>query len=349
MPTELTHQEDLESRPPGSQQKITYATMSAERMEDLHRDFDRAVARVQQDFGAVHPMFITGRPVTAADQFDDRSPIDTRVLLGRFQKGTRDNAREAIAAARAAFGVWSRVPWEERVRQVRRIGETLRERRAELVALIGWEAGKNRLESVGEVEEAADFFEYYADQMEQHDGYVRPTGAPGSNEQSQSVLRPWGVVAVIAPFNFPIALAAGPAAASLLAGNTVVFKPATDTPYAGLKLCEIVAGAMPPGAFNFVTGGGGTVGQELIDNPGIDAIVFTGSKDVGLKLLRDNAARSIPRPVIIEMGGKNPALVMPTADLDKASDGVMRSAFGAQGQKCSACSRVYVARDVRES
>jgi len=348
MPTESTRSAIITSQPSASQAKITYATISAERMEDLQREFDRAVEQVQKDFGAPHPMFINGRPVTAAGQFDDRSPIDPRVLLGRFQKGTRDHVRQAIAAARAAFGVWSRVPWEERVRQVRWIGERLRERRVELGTLIGWEAGKNRLESIGEVEESADFFEYYSDQMEQHDGYVRPMGAPGSNEQSQSVLRPWGVFAVIAPFNFPIALAAGPAAAAMLAGNTVVFKPATDTPYTGLKLYEIIAEAMPPGVFNFVTGGGGTVGQELIDNPGIDGIVFTGSKDVGMKLLRDNAARSIPRPVIIEMGGKNPTLVMPTADLDKASDGVMRSAFGAQGQKCSACSRVYVARDVRQ-
>lgn len=348
MQIELMHPEDIKSQPPKSQQKITYSTMSAERMEDLQREIDQAVVAVRDAFGASHPMFINGRAVKAADEFEDRSPIDTRVLLGRFQKGTRENVREAIATARVAFGMWSRVPWEERVRLVRGIGDRLRERRAELGALVGWEAGKNRLESIGEVEEAADFFEYYADQMDQHDGYVRPMGAPGSNEHSESVLRPWGVFAVIAPFNFPIALAAGPAAAAMLAGNTVVFKPATDTPYTGLKLYEIIAEAMPPGVFNFVTGGGGTVGQELIDNAGIDGIVFTGSKEVGMRLLRDNATRAIPRPVIIEMGGKNPALVMPSADLDKATDGVMRSSFGAQGQKCSACSRVYVARDVRQ-
>jgi 1-pyrroline-5-carboxylate dehydrogenase len=328
--------------------KITYATMSAEQMDDLHREMDEAIAQVEMKFGDTHPMFINGRAVTAASQFEDRSPIDTRVVLGRFQKGGRDEARQSIAAARAAFGMWSRVPWEERVHQVRRIEEIIREHRAELGAIIGWEAGKNRLESIGEVEEAADFFAYYCEQMEQQDGYVRPMGSPGSREESHSVLRPWGVFAIIAPFNFPVALAAGPAAAAMLAGNTVVFKPATDTPYSGLKLYEMIAQAMPPGVFNFVTGGGGTVGQELIDNPGIDGIVFTGSKEVGMRLMRDNAARPIPRPVIIEMGGKNPALVMPTADLDKATDGVMRSSFGAQGQKCSACSRVYVARDVRQ-
>jgi 1-pyrroline-5-carboxylate dehydrogenase len=339
-------QTELKDRKP--QTKITYATMSAEQMDDLHRDMDRAVAAVEKEFGRSHPMFINGRPVQAPDQFEDRSPIDTRVLLGRFQKGSRDHVREAIAAARSAFPMWSRVPWEERVHQVRRVEQYVREHRAELGALIGWEAGKNRLESIGEVEEAADFFTYYCEEMEKHDGFMRPMGNPGAPEESQSVMRPWGVFAVIAPFNFPVALAAGPAAAAMLAGNTIVFKPSTDTPYTGLKLYEAIAHAMPPGVFNFVTGGGGTVGQELVDSPGIDGIVFTGSKEVGMRLMRDNAARSIPRPVIIEMGGKNPALVMPSADLDKATDGVMRSSFGAQGQKCSACSRVYVARDVRQ-
>jgi 1-pyrroline-5-carboxylate dehydrogenase len=154
---------------------------------------------------------------------------------------------------------------------------------------------------------------------------------------------------VISPFNFPLALAAGPVGGALAAGNTVVFKPATDTPLLGAKLAEMVIEAgLPPGVFNFVTGPGSTVGQELIDNPGIDGIVFTGSKEVGLKLMRENAARPVPRPLIIEMGGKNPAIVTGTADLDKASDGVMRSAFGAQGQKCSACSRAYIQKGVRD-
>jgi 1-pyrroline-5-carboxylate dehydrogenase len=128
-----------------------------------------------------------------------------------------------------------------------------------------------------------------------------------------------------------------------------VFKPASDTPLLGYKLNEVMIEAgVPPGVFNFVTGGGRTAGQELVDNPASDGIVFTGSKEVGMRLIRDNATRAVPRPLIIEMGGKNPALVMPSADLDKASDGVMRSAFGAQGQKCSACSRVYISKAVRE-
>jgi len=134
-----------------------------------------------------------------------------------------------------------------------------------------------------------------------------------------------------------------------VAGNTAVLKPASATPLLGYALYEVMAEAgLPPGVFNFITGGESTAGQELIEHPDVDGIVFTGSKDVGMHLIRDNATRRVPRPLIIEMGGKNPALVMNSADLDKASDGVMRSAFGAQGQKCSACSRVYLTKPIRE-
>ena len=185
--------------------------------------------------------------------------------------------------------------------------------------------------------------------MAAHQGFETRLGTLGPGEENTSVLRPYGVWAVISPFNFPLALAAGPAGGALVAGNTVVFKPASVTPLLGYKLAEVMIEAgVPPGVFNFVTGGGGTAGQELVDNAGIDGIVFTGSKDVGMRLIRDNASRPVPRPLIIEMGGKNPAIIMRSADLEKASDGVMRSAFGAQGQKCSACSRVYVSKTVRD-
>jgi 1-pyrroline-5-carboxylate dehydrogenase len=174
-------------------------------------------------------------------------------------------------------------------------------------------------------------------------------GTLGPGEENSSVLRPYGVWAVISPFNFPLALAAGPAGAALVSGNTVVFKPASVTPLLGYKLAEVMKEAgIPDGVFNFITGGGSTAGRELVDNADIDGIVFTGSKDVGMGLIRDNASRPVPRPLIIEMGGKNPALIMKSANLDKATDGVMRSAFGAQGQKCSACSRVYVSKEVRD-
>jgi 1-pyrroline-5-carboxylate dehydrogenase len=332
---------------PFKTQKITYATMSTDRMEDLHRAFDAEIARVPSTFGQTHPMFINGAPVQGEGTFDDTSPIDTSILIGRFQKGTRDHVRTAVEAARAAFPGWSALPWERRVDIVRRVATLIREHRWELSVLMGYEAGKNRLECLGDVEESADLIIYYCDQIEEHRGFELQMQRLSPGEDNRSVLRPYGVWAVISPFNFPLALAAGPAGAALAAGNTVVFKPASDTPLLGRRLYDLVAEAgVPRGAFNFVTGPGSTVGQELVDNPGVDGIVFTGSTEVGMKMLRDSAQRHRPRPVITEMGGKNPAIVMRSADLEKATDGVMRSAFGAQGQKCSACSRVYVAREL---
>jgi 1-pyrroline-5-carboxylate dehydrogenase len=337
------------SVPAKKQVKITYATMSADQMDDLHRELDTAIESVRARFGGSHPMFIGGEAVKAGTEFDDTSPIDTRVLLGRFQKGTRDHAKSAIAAARDASRGWMATPWRERAALLRKVTDGIRDRRWELSAIMGFEAGKNRLECVGDVEESADLIAYYCDQMEKNDGFTKPMGSLSPSEENVSILRPYGVWAVISPFNFPMALAAGPAGGALVAGNTVVFKPATDTPMTGLAVYEVMAAAgLPKGVFNFVTGGGSTVGQELIENDGIDGVVFTGSKEVGMHLMRENARRAIPRPLVIEMGGKNPALVMPSANLDRASEGVMRSAFGAQGQKCSACSRVYVSKEIRD-
>jgi 1-pyrroline-5-carboxylate dehydrogenase len=334
---------------PKKPMKITYATMSADQMEDLHHAIDEAIPQAKATFGRSYPLIIGGAEVKAGAEFDDTSPIDARNLLGRFQKGTRDHVKDAIAAARAASPAWIATPWQERVAALRRVAEAIRDERWILSVLMGFEAGKNRLECVGDVEESADLIAYYCDQMEQNNGFTRPMGKLSPSEDNVSVLRPYGVWAVISPFNFPLALAAGPSGGALVAGNTVVFKPASDTPLLGYRLAEIMRKAgIPQGVFNFVTGGGSTVGQELIDNPGIDGIVFTGSKEIGMKLIRDNGSRAIPRPLIIEMGGKNPALVMRSADLDKATDGVWRSAFGAQGQKCSACSRVYVSKELRQ-
>jgi len=317
-------------------------------MDDLHRELDRAATVVKTRFGDSFPMYIGGAPVTATEQFDDLSPVDTRILIGRFQRGTREHVQDAVAAAREAFPRWSSMRWDDRVDLLRRLAQIIHANRVELSALMGYECGKTRIECLGDVEESADLIEYYCRQLEENEGFIRPMEALDSNEQNLSVLRPYGVWAVISPFNFPLALAAGPAGAALVTGNTVVFKPASETPLLGVKLFEMAQEAgIPAGVFNMVTGSGDTVGQALIDHPGVDGIVFTGSTAVGMKMIRDNAERAMPRPLILEMGGKNPAIVMKTADLDKATMGVGRSAFSAQGQKCSACSRVYVHRDLK--
>jgi 1-pyrroline-5-carboxylate dehydrogenase len=182
--------------------------------------------------------------------------------------------------------------------------------------------------------------------MERNGGFVKPMGSLSPAEHTRSVLKPHGVWAVISPFNFPMALAGGPAAGALIAGNTVVLKPSSDAPLMAYKFGEVLRDAgVPAGVFNLVTGPGETVGAELEENGDIDGMVFTGSYEVGMKL-HGGFTREYPRPIITEMGGKNPAIVAASADLDAAAEGVMRSAFGYDGQKCSANSRVYVDRTV---
>jgi hypothetical protein len=219
--------------------KITYATMSGDQMEDLHREIDAAIDSVKASFGRSYPLVIGGRDIRAASEFDDHSPIDTRILLGTFQSASREQVRDAIAAAQSAYPAWSARPWAERVALLKKVADGIRARRWELAALMGYEAGKNRLECVGDVEESADLIEYYCNQIESHQGFETRLGTLGPDEENSSVLRPYGVWAVISPFNFPLALAAGPAGGALVAGNTVVFKPASATPLLGYKLLEV--------------------------------------------------------------------------------------------------------------
>ena len=328
--------------------KVTYSTLASPDPR-LDAMYDEAVARAKENFGHNFPMYINGEERFADETFVKISPVDTSLEMGVFQKGTSQDAEEAIAAARAAFNGWRKTPWQERVAILRQAADLMSERLFEMGAIMSFEVGKNRLEALGDVEETADLIRYYCDQMEQNNGFMVTLQSESPRHHNRSLLKPYGVWAVIAPFNFPGALAGGPSGGAMVAGNTVVFKPATDTPYTGwlLTTCFRDAG-VPKGVFNFVTGGGRTVGQTIIDSPEIDGITFTGSYDVGMHIIRTFANNPLPKPVIAEMGGKNPTVIGKSADLDKAALGVMRSAFGLQGQKCSACSRVFVHNDVKE-
>ncbi len=325
--------------------KITYATLSADN-EELQSAFDAAVDRVRGDFGRAYPMIIGDEQRSAGELFDDRSPIDTEIIVSRFPVGTRKDVQDAVDAARAAFPAWRDLGWRERLEILRRAADLISERQFDYAALMAVEVGKNRLEALGDVEETADLLRYYSDVMERNDGFEQPMGSLSPSERTRSVLKPHGVWGIISPFNFPMALAGGPAAGALIAGNTVVMKPSSDAPLLAYKFCEVLREAgVPAGVVNLVTGPGETVGAELQENPGIDGMVFTGSYEVGMKLYT-HFTRDYPRPIITEMGGKNPAIVTASADLDVAAEGVMRSAFGYDGQKCSANSRVYVDRSV---
>jgi 1-pyrroline-5-carboxylate dehydrogenase len=330
--------------------KITYATLSADN-EELQSAYDQAIENVKAGWlGAEVPMFINGEKVFAAEKFKSFSPINTGMHLCTAQKGTADHANSAIAAAKAAFPGWRKTPWEERVSIIREIGEKFSDNSLDLSALMILEVGKNRLEALGEVEETADLLRYYANSMEQNKGFINELGKLNPDdpkEQNFSVLRPYGVWAVISPFNFPVALAAAPIAAALVTGNTVVFKGSSDTPYNAWKTAEMFIDAgLPPGVFDFFSGPGSTVGQSLQDSPDVNGWTFTGSYPVGMQVLQGGGKGEYPRPAIIEMGGKNPTIVSASANVDKAVTGVIRAAFGMDGQKCSACSRVYVHEDV---
>ncbi len=331
--------------------RLTYATMFNP-PEKMHTDFDKAVAKFHAEMGQDMPLLINGEDRFVEAKFDDRSPINTEWLLGTFQKGGVAEGQEALAAAKAAAPKWMAMKWQDRVRILRRSAAQIEKRLYEIGAIVSMEIGKNRMEALGDVQETADLIYYYCDQVELNNGYIKPMGKDplvGWNASNVSVLKPYGVWVVISPFNFPFALAGGPSGAALVAGNTVVFKPASDTPYAGRLLAECFRdGGVPAGVFNYVTGGGATIGQELISNPLVDGITFTGSYDVGMHIYKTFATGQYPRPCIAEMGGKNPAIITAKADLDLAAQGVMRSAFGLQGQKCSACSRVYVDNRVRD-
>jgi 1-pyrroline-5-carboxylate dehydrogenase len=325
--------------------KITY-TSTPEQVAAMHAAFDRALAEVESAFGQTYPMVIDGAERTAAATFETRAPANRDLLLGRFQSGTKLDVDDAVAAARSAFPEWSGLDWRERVRILRRAAELVRERKFVISSILVHECGKNRVEAIGEVEEAADMIDAYTAQMEEHDGFVTELGALDPGERNRSVLRPFGVWAVLAPFNFPFALSLGMSSGALLAGNTVVYKPASATPISGFELQRIWREAgVPAGVFNFVTGSGDEVGESLALHPGVDGVIFTGSKEVGFDLYK-RIPTNWPKPVITELGGKNPTIVTAKADLAKAVEGVARSAFGFSGQKCSACSRVYVERPV---
>ena len=334
--------------PTATRLKITYATLRNDN-EELHAAFEQGIARARAWLGGEHRNHVAGRPRDGDGTFEDRSPVDGS-LLGTFARGTRRDGEDAIAAARAAFADWGHRPWQERVTVLRRAADLISERQMELAALMVVEVGKNRLEALGDVEETADLIRYYCDQMELNDGFDRPMGNLGdSSVHTRSALKPYGVWAVISPFNFPLALSGGPASGALVAGNTVVFKTASDTAWSGSLLADALRDAgLPAGVCNYVTGGGGTVGAALVQNPRVAGVTFTGSYEVGMRIYRAFAAGPYPRPCIAEMGGKNAAVVSRHADLARAAAGIMRSAFGLQGQKCSATSRVLVERPVAE-
>lgn len=323
--------------------RVTYSTMSAEN-EELQSAYDAAVDWARARMGQDHPFYVNGEERFTDDKYEERSPIDTDIVVGRYSLAKAADVDDAVEAAAAFQPEWEATPWQRRVELLLAAADLLEERMFNVAALVAYEVGKSRLEALGDVGETVEFFRYHSSQMEANDGFVRPLGQLSEREHNTSVMRPHGVWGVISPFNFPAALAAGPTIAALVTGNTVVLKPSVTGSLAALEFYRLLIDAgIPAGAVHVITGRGSIAGNALVTHPKVAGFTFTGSYDVGMSIYH-GFATTAPKPVIAEMGGKNPCIVTATADLEAAADGVLRGAFGYQGQKCSATSRVYVER-----
>jgi 1-pyrroline-5-carboxylate dehydrogenase len=309
------------------------------------RAMEEALARVRGEFGREYDLRIGGRRVRVEGKLESRNPSRPSEVVGVHQKGTPGLAREAVEAAYACFPEWSCTPAKARAQMLLRAAEILRARKMEFNAWLIYEAGKTGPEAEADVSEAIDFSEYYAREMLRLDGPQPAVQLPG--ERDELFYLPLGVGVVIPPWNFPLAILVGMTTAALVAGNTVVLKPSSDTPTIGAKFVEVLYEAgFPHESCNFLAGSGAVVGDALVEHPKTRFIAFTGSKEVGLRI-NELAARTPPgqfwiKRVIAEMGGKDAIIVDGEADLDLAVQGVLVSAFGYQGQKCSACSRAIV-------
>ena len=313
------------------------------------RRMEYALDEVRDELGHEYDLVIGGERVSTTDKLRSYNPSHPNQIVGVLSKADASLADRAILAADDAFKSWSRTPVEKRVELLLRTARILRERKYYFEARLVYEVGKTWPEADAEAAEAIDFAEFYAREMLRLAGPQPLPPIPG--ERNYLRYLPLGVGIVIPPWNFPLAILAGLTLASIVTGNTVVLKPSSDAPSIACKFLEAMEEAgLPPGVINFLPCPGRTVGDVLVDHPRTRFVAFTGSKEVGLHINK-RAARTAPgqigiKRVIAEMGGKNAIIVDSDANLDEAVEGVLASAFGYQGQKCSACSRVIMTTTV---
>jgi 1-pyrroline-5-carboxylate dehydrogenase len=304
-----------------------------------------ALAHVTAQFGKEYPLHIAGERRTSKDKLTSLNPSRPSEVVGIHHKGSEHDAREAVEKAYAYFPTWAAVPMRERAAMTSKVADIIRQRKLEFDAWLVLEAGKTWNEAEADVAEAIDFCEYYARQamlLAEPDPLVQLPG-----ERDEMLYLPLGVGIVIPPWNFPLAILLGMTTAALVTGNTVVIKPSSDTPTIAAKFVEVLLEAgFPPQSFSLLVGSGGAIGDVLVSHPKTRFISFTGSRDVGLHI--NELAAKTPKGqvwikrVVAEMGGKDAIVVDADADLEQAATGVVASAFGFQGQKCSACSRAIV-------
>ena len=329
------------------------------RNEPLHRftdnkertAFAEAIVQVKTELGASYPLFIDGKAVESKNTIDSINPAQPDQMIGRVCSAGSEEAEQAVTAAVTAFVTWRHTPAKERAGVLRLAANKLRQRRDEFAAWELLEAGKNWPEAEADVAEAIDFLDYYADEAERLGaGYSRDV----MGETNHSHYVPRGVALVLPPWNFPLAIVTGMLSAALVSGNTAILKPSSQTPVVAAKLVQLLNECgLPDGVVNFLPGPGDEVGEYLVKHPQISLIAFTGSVSVGLRI--NQLATNIQpgqgqvKRVIAEMGGKNAIIVDSSADIDQAVQGTVASAFGYQGQKCSACSRVIVVGSAYDS
>ena len=317
--------------------------------EEHKRAQTEALAQVKSELGQTYPLIIGSKKIQAAQTFASVNPSQPDQVVGYFGRATVEQTQEAIQAAATTFETWKRVPAQERADYLFKAAELMRQRRYYLNAWMIYEVGKSWVEADGDTAEAIDFLEFYAREMLRL-AEEQPVTKIAS-EDNQLVYVPLGVCAVIPPWNFPCAIMAGMTSAAFVAGNTVILKPASTAPaiaYQFVRILEEVG--LPAGVVNFLTGSGGVIGDTLVESTQVRFIAFTGSREVGLHI-NELAAKHQPgqrwiKRTILEMGGKDAVVVDETADLEAAATGIVSSAFGFQGQKCSAGSRAIVVEQV---
>src|SRR5271165_2806025 len=309
------------------------------------RAMTAALERVGDLLGHEYPLIIGGERLQTSEKIESRNPARPAQVIGVHQNPGVEHAEAAVQAALTAFKSWKHVSVEVRTSLLLRASEVIRDRKFEFCAWLTYEVGKNWAEADADVAETIDFLEFYARQALRLAAATTPLQYPG--ERNQLLYIPMGVGAVIPPWNFPFAIMAGMTAASIVTGNTVILKPSSDSPTIAAKFVEVLEEAgIPPGVVNFCPGSGATFGNAIVEHPKTRFIAFTGSKSVGLEI-HERAAKTQPGQIwikrtILEMGGKDSILVCADADVDAAVEGVVASAFGFSGQKCSACSRAIV-------
>src|SRR5882724_10757235 len=315
------------------------------RNEENARRMRSAIAKVRGQLGHEYDLIIGGKHVKTAEKIKSLNPSLPSQIVGIHQKAGRDHVEPAMKAALGAFESWSRTTVEERAALVFRVGDLMRSRKMEFMAWLVFEVSKNWAEADADISETIDFCEFYAREALRFAKSQTPIQLPGERDSLTYI--PLGVGAVIPPWNFPCAIMAGMTLASIVSGNTVILKPSSDSPTIAAKFVELLEEAgMPEGVVNFCPGAGASFGDAVVAHPKTRYIAFTGSREVGLrinKVAADQAPGQIwIKRTILEMGGKDAIIVDADADIDSAVEGVAVSAFGFQGQKCSACSRAII-------